>query len=67
MYMGGTKRARIDELRTEADYHRQRLDLYRAKLYGGRPLNAARLKDFQRASDEATARLKAALADPDPG
>jgi hypothetical protein len=60
--MGGTKRARIDELRAEADYHRQRLDLYRAKLYGGHPLDARRLEDFQRASDEAAARLKAAVA-----
>ncbi len=67
MWMGGTKRARIDELRTEADYHRQRLDLYRAKLYGGRPLNAARLEAFQRASDEAAARLAAALSDPTSG
>jgi hypothetical protein len=67
MYMGGTKRARLDELRTEANYHRQRLDLYRAKLYGGRPLNAARLEDFQRASDEAAARLAAALSDPGSG
>jgi hypothetical protein len=63
MCMGGTNRARIDELRTEADYHRQRLDLYRAKLYGGRPLNASRLDGFERAADEAAARLRAALAD----
>jgi hypothetical protein len=65
--MGATKRARLDELRTEANYHRQRLDLYRAKLYGGRPLNAQRLEDFQRASDEAAARLAAALNEADPG
>ena len=65
--MGDTNRARIDELRTEANYHRQRLDLYRAKLYGGRPLNTVRLKEFQRASDEAAARLAAALSDPPSG
>jgi hypothetical protein len=26
--------ARLDQLRAAADYHRQRLDLYRARLYG---------------------------------
>jgi hypothetical protein len=53
---------RLDQLRTEADYHRQRLDLYRAKLYGGRAVNMERLKEFQRASDNAAARLKEARA-----
>jgi hypothetical protein len=53
---------RLDELRTEADYHRQRLDLYRAKLYSGRAVNMKRLKEFQRASDNAAARLQQARA-----
>jgi hypothetical protein len=53
---------RLDQLRTEAAYHRQRLDLYRAKLYGGRPVNMERLKEFQRASDSAAARLQQAQA-----
>jgi hypothetical protein len=53
---------RLDQLRTEAAYHRQRLDLYRAKLYGGRAVNMERLKEFQRASDNAAARLKQAQA-----
>jgi hypothetical protein len=53
---------RLDQLRTEADYHRQRLDLYRAKLYGGRAVNMERLKEFQRASDNAAARLEHARA-----
>jgi hypothetical protein len=53
---------RLDQLRAEADYHRQRLDLYRAKLYGGRAVNMERLKEFQRASDEAAARLQRARA-----
>jgi hypothetical protein len=26
--------ARLDQLRAAADYHRQRVDLYRARLYG---------------------------------
>jgi hypothetical protein len=52
--------ARLDQLRTEADYHRQRLDLYRAKLYAGRAVSMERLKEYQRASDNAAARLQAA-------
>jgi hypothetical protein len=48
---------RLEQLRAEARYHRQRLDLYRARLYGGRAVSPARLEEFQRASDEAAARL----------
>jgi hypothetical protein len=48
---------RLEQLRAEANYHRQRLDLYRARLYGGRALSMARLEEFQRASDAAAARL----------
>jgi hypothetical protein len=53
---------RLDQLRSEADYHRQRLDLYRAKLYGGRAVSMERLKEFQRASENAAARLEQAQA-----
>jgi hypothetical protein len=60
--MADRESARIDEFRTEANYHRQRLDLYRAKLYGGRPVNLVRLEEFQRASDTAAARLRQAEA-----
>jgi hypothetical protein len=49
---------RLEQLRAEARYHRQRLDLYRARLYGGRAVSPARLEEFQRASDEAAARLE---------
>jgi hypothetical protein len=51
---------RLEQLRAEAHYHRQRLDLYRARLYGGRAVNVARLEEFQRASDEAAERLRRA-------
>jgi cell division septum initiation protein DivIVA len=51
---------RLDELRAEARYHRQRLDLYRARLYGGRALSVVRLEEFQRVSDAAAARLRQA-------
>ena len=61
--MADRESARLDQLRTEAAYHQQRLDLYRAKLYGGRPVNMVRLEEFQQASDTAAARLSAALAD----
>lgn len=60
--MSDRESARLDQLRAEADYHRQRLDLYRAKLYGGRAVNMERLKEFQRASDNAAARLHQAQA-----
>ena len=49
---------RLEQLRAEARYHRQRLDLYRARLYGGRALSTARLEEFQRAADDAAARLR---------
>ena len=51
---------RLEQLAAEARYHRQRLDLYRARLYGGRAMSLARLEDFQRASDGAAARLRQA-------
>jgi hypothetical protein len=50
--------ARLEQLSAEARYHRQRLDLYRARLYGGRPVSTARLEEFQRVSDDAAARLR---------
>jgi hypothetical protein len=51
---------RLEQLRADARYHRQRLDLYRARLYGGRALSLTRLEEFQRASDGAAARLRQA-------
>ena len=56
--MSATGSGRLDELRAEASYHRQRLDLYRARLYGGRAISPARLEEFQRASDAADAALR---------
>ena len=60
--MADPESARLEQLRTEAAYHQQRLDLYKAKLYGGRAVSMARLEEFQRASDNAAARLRDALA-----
>jgi hypothetical protein len=65
--MADRESTRLDQLRTEAAYHQQRLDLYRAKLYGGRPVSMVRLEEFQRASDSAAARLQEALADANRG
>ena len=51
---------RLEQLRAEAAYHRQRRDLYVARSYGPRPTSPARLRDLQRASDLAEERLQAA-------
>jgi hypothetical protein len=59
--MSARETPRVDQLRAAARYHRQRLDLYRARLYGGRALSLARLEEFQRASDDAAARLRQAV------
>jgi hypothetical protein len=48
---------RIEDLRAEARYHRARYDLYRAKMYGQRPTTMARLRELERASQGAGARL----------
>jgi hypothetical protein len=56
--------ARIDEanelefLRADVRYRRERRDLYRARLYAGRPASTARLAELARLHDFATARLR---------
>lgn len=60
---------RLEQLAAEAQYRTQRLALYRARLYGGRAHDRARLAELQRGSDEAKARLtraRSAAADPPP-
>ena len=44
----------------EARYRRDRHDLYKAKMYGGRPTRPARVRKLERAYDGATARLDGA-------
>jgi hypothetical protein len=51
---------RIEDLRAEARYHRERHDLYRAKMYGSRPTTMARLRELERAHQDAQARLRRA-------
>jgi hypothetical protein len=51
-----------ERLRDEARYRRERLELYRARLYGGRAVSQGKLRELQRASDGAAARLRRAEA-----
>lgn len=54
---------RTEELRELATYARQRRDLYRARTYGPRETSATRLRELERESDQADARLKAYVAE----
>ena len=54
---------RIEELRAEALYHRDRYRLYRAKMYGLRATSMARLRELERAHQGAEARLRRAQQD----
>jgi hypothetical protein len=53
---------RLVELREEARYRRERLALYRARLYAGRASSLGKLRELQRASDGAAARVRRAAA-----
>jgi|1186.fasta_scaffold228973_3 hypothetical protein len=44
-------------LEAEARFHRERLALYRARRYAGRPTTEARFRELERASDVANGRL----------
>jgi hypothetical protein len=56
------ERNELERLHDEARYRRERLELYRARLYGGRAASQGKLRELQRASDGATARLRRAEA-----
>jgi hypothetical protein len=58
-----TESPRIEELRAEARYARERLDLYRAKMYGPRPTTMTRLRELERIHEGADARLRQAEQD----
>ncbi len=53
----------IDDLRAKAQYARDRYRLYKAKAYGQRPTSPVRLRELQRAYQQAEARLLAAEAE----
>ena len=55
-------RARIEDLRTQAAWSRQRRDLYRAKSYGPRATSPERMRELERQLEQADERLAAALA-----
>ena len=49
--------AKLNLLEAEARFHRERLALYRARRYSGRPTNEERFRELERASDQANGRL----------
>jgi hypothetical protein len=54
--------ATIDRLLAEERYARERHALYKARVYAGRPVSAARLRELERAADDAKVRVRRALA-----
>jgi hypothetical protein len=57
--MIGTRR--MEELQAEARYHRERYDLYKAKMHGPRLTSVNRLKELERRHQGADSRLRSAL------
>jgi hypothetical protein len=55
-----TSLRRLEELRLDARYDRERLDLYRAKVYGPGPTSPVRLKALERTCVLSEARLRRA-------
>jgi hypothetical protein len=53
---------RLEELRHEARYRRERLELYRARLYGGSRTSLSKLRELERSFEGAAARVRAAEA-----
>ena len=48
----------LQDLEAQARYHRERLALYRARVLSAKPASAARLRELQRTSAAANARLR---------
>lgn len=59
----GTSAARLDELRAQARYARQRLDLYKAKAYGSRLTSPTRMRELEREAARTEANLQFAKAE----
>jgi hypothetical protein len=55
-----TSLRRLDELKADARYHRDRRDLYRAKMYGPRPASLVQLKELERVCVLSESRLRRA-------
>jgi hypothetical protein len=58
----GTSAARLDELEAQAQYARQRYDLYKAKAYGPRLTSPARMHALEREAARTEASLRFAKA-----
>jgi hypothetical protein len=58
-----TSETRLRDLESEARYHRERLRLYRAKMYGGRPTSPVRLRELEHSSEFADERARRARAE----
>jgi hypothetical protein len=50
----------------QAEHAGRRLDLYRARAYGLRPVSHSRMRELERQAESATARLRTALRRPAP-
>jgi hypothetical protein len=64
--VSGPSDRRLDELGAQAQYARQRYDLYRARAYGPRPTNPARLRELERECARTEAALRFAKAERTP-
>lgn len=53
----------LEDLRTQAQYARERYQLYKAKTYGPRPTSSARLRELQQTHQQAEERLSFAEAE----
>ena len=60
-----TSLRRIEDLKAEARYNRERFDLYRAKAYGPRETSPGRLRELERTSVLSEARLRRAQQEHD--
>jgi hypothetical protein len=54
---------RLETLRAEARYAREKLDLYKARAYGLRPVRESRLRELERAAQAAEERYRVARED----
>jgi hypothetical protein len=53
---------RLARLQMDARYHRERRDLYRAKMFGPRATSPERMRELERACEQAAERLRAGEA-----
>jgi hypothetical protein len=49
----------LEALRAEARYRREKMELYRARLSTGRATSLQKMRDLERAADQAAERLEA--------